>query len=119
MLGELIGDFVGDSLSMSWVSRLRLPVFIATLSVLSAPIARAGEEDVYFETAQIIYQSALVGDKQARKVGFEAVREILDRIVKDFPASDLAVRIMLQDTIDGLDVKALDQALVSQTTGPE
>jgi hypothetical protein len=40
------------------------------------------------------------------------IRDILDAITEDFPASDIAVKILFQDTIDGLDVAALDRRLL-------
>ncbi|WP_272011541.1 peptidoglycan-binding domain-containing protein [Roseovarius sp. ZX-A-9] len=45
---------------------------------------------------------------------YESVRSILNKIVEDYPASDLAVQIILKDEIEGLDVARLDQFLAEQ-----
>jgi len=75
--------------------------------------ASAAPEDAYFKAAQIIYQTAQETSHEARQDGLKRVRGILDQIVEKFPASDLAVRILLQDTIEGLNVAALDAELLN------
>ena len=84
--------------------------------LLSAP-AWAGPEEALFETAKIIYQTAEDQPPELQSVSYGSVRTILDQIVSEYPASDLAVRIILQDTIDGLDVRALDAALKDNESG--
>lgn len=44
------------------------------------------------------------------------IRALLDRIIEEFPASDLAVRILLAEPIEGLDVAAIDARLADVPT---
>jgi len=81
------------------------------LAITVRPVL-AGPEKAYLKSAQIIFDSAQQQEGVLRLQAYRKVREILDRIVADFPTSDTAVRVMLRDNIDGLDVAALDAALV-------
>ena len=47
------------------------------------------------------------------------VRTLLDRIVAEHPSSDLAVEVLLEGTIEGLDVAALEARLAAAATAGE
>ncbi|WP_149779223.1 peptidoglycan-binding domain-containing protein [Roseovarius litoreus] len=71
----------------------------------------AGPEEALFETANIIYQSAEGLPPEMQKTTYESVRSILNQIVADYPASDLALQIILKEEIEGLDVANLNAVL--------
>jgi peptidoglycan hydrolase-like protein with peptidoglycan-binding domain len=57
--------------------------------------------------ATLLYSKADNFDQGGRTFALLEVRRLLDQIVDDYPDSDIAVRIMLQETVDGIDVAAL------------
>lgn len=71
----------------------------------------AGPEEALFETANVIYQSAEGLPPEMQKTTYQSVRSILNQIVADYPASDLALQIILKEEIEGLDVAKLDAVL--------
>jgi hypothetical protein len=94
----------------------RLVVATCVVLAMSSPVS-AGGEDAYLKTAQILYSSAEGQEPELQRASYLQVREILDRIVEDFPSSDIAVRILLKDNLGGIDVTALDAAL--ERTAPQ
>ncbi|MDU8927691.1 peptidoglycan-binding protein [Alisedimentitalea sp. MJ-SS2] len=64
--------------------------------------------EILLEDATKLY---LTGQDTNERDVFVQTRQKLDRIVNEFPASDLAVRILLQDKIGELDVAELDRQL--------
>lgn len=94
-------------------------VFVATLASLLWSPAVAGPEEDLLRAAKAIYDTAGNQDSNLQKLTYESVRDILDRIVEEYPASDIAVRILLKDTIDGIDVAALDAALQASSANDE
>lgn len=83
--------------------------------MLFASASWAGPEEGLFKAATIIYSSSANQSPEVKRLSYESIRKILDQIVADYPGSDLAVRILLQDTIDGLDVAAVDATLKEDT----
>ncbi len=83
----------------------------AAAAILFVTPVWAGPEEALFNTANIIYQSAETQTPELQQLSYDSVRQILDQIVTEYPASDLAVRILLEDTINGLDVAAVNTAL--------
>lgn len=85
----------------------------------------AGAEEGLFRAAKIILGTAQKQPDDLKNESYLRVREILNTIVEDYPESDLAVRVLLQDTIDGLDVAQLDafikenSSIVSQSSNAE
>ncbi|MEM8973181.1 MAG: peptidoglycan-binding domain-containing protein [Pseudomonadota bacterium] len=86
---------------------------VSTVLYLAVP-AFAGPEEDLFETAKIIYQSAESQPPDLRAMSYASVQQILHEIVADYPASDLALSIILKETIDGVDVAALEAAARDQ-----
>lgn len=64
-----------------------------------------------FAGAKALYSAAQTKSDDDRIDDYRGVRRLLDLIVEEYPSSDLAVSILLQDNIDGLDVAAVDAAL--------
>ncbi|MGJ8586222.1 MAG: peptidoglycan-binding domain-containing protein [Marinosulfonomonas sp.] len=60
-----------------------------------------------------LYAAAQAKPEEDRLNDYLGVRRLLDLIVKEHPSSDLAVGILLQDTIDGVDIAAIDAAIKS------
>jgi peptidoglycan hydrolase-like protein with peptidoglycan-binding domain len=82
----------------------------AAFLLLSSPV-QAGPEEAFLQTAQIIYSSAADQPADAKRESYQQVRDLLDQIVEKYPGSETALRIILKDDLDGLDVAALDAAL--------
>ncbi|WP_068317010.1 peptidoglycan-binding domain-containing protein [Aliiruegeria sabulilitoris] len=76
-----------------------MPVFAQSNGVTPESLFAAAK--VLFGTTEAPYETSELG-------ALKGTRDILDRIVADFPASDIAVQILVQETIDGLDVAQLD-----------
>ena len=86
-------------------------IVTASVAVLIANPVLAGPEEALFETANVIYQTAEGLPPEMQKTTYESVRSILNQIVADYPASDLALQIILKEEIEGLDVANLDAVL--------
>jgi hypothetical protein len=95
-------------------ARFAKSAFVA-ICILFASASWAGPEEGLFKAATIIYSSSENQSPELKKLSYESIKKILDQIVADYPSSDLAVRIILQDTIDGLDVAVVDAALGGAT----
>ncbi|WP_234218640.1 peptidoglycan-binding domain-containing protein [Ruegeria pomeroyi] len=87
---------------------------------LASEATVAGPEEPFLKTAEIVYAQANASEGDLRLRSLRKVREILDGIVADYPASDLAVKILLKETVNGIEVAALDAELAAAaTTVPE
>ena len=86
----------------------------ATVAIAIAYPAISGPEESLFETANVIYQTAEDQPPEMQTRTYESVRSILNKIVEDHPASDLAVQIILKDEIEGLNIARLDEFLAEQ-----
>jgi len=100
---------------VSWPKAGFAKAALFALVILSASAARAGPEEGLFQAAKIMYSSAESQSPELKRSSYENIRVVLDQIVADYPGTHLAVRILLQDTIDGLDVAAIDAAIVETT----
>lgn len=58
-----------------------------------------------------LYHYAISAPVDVRTRTYTEIRGKLDQIVAEFPASDLAVHILLQDTVDGINIANLRQDL--------
>ena len=101
--------FLGGGLRM--LCHFRAAIFAILFVPIWASESSAGPEEGLFKAAKIIYETAQEQPADQKYNSYQRVRDILDRIALDYGASDLAVRILLQDTIDGVDVKELDAFL--------
>ncbi len=85
---------------------------IASSFGLAPPLAAQSS----FASADMALEAAtaLLGDNTIASADPETlwrIKDIFDGVIDDFPASDLAVQILLQDTIGKLDIAALDKRL--------
>lgn len=91
---------------------IRLRAFFTSfLGSIVATQLSVGAKEGIFSAAKIIYETANEQPDEQKFENCPRVRELLDKTVSDFGSSDLAVRILLQYTIEGLDVAELDQIL--------
>ncbi|MEM8979611.1 MAG: peptidoglycan-binding protein [Pseudomonadota bacterium] len=81
------------------------------LAIAISNPAYAGPEEPIFETATVIYKTAEDQPQDIKIRTYQSVRSILDKIVEDYPSSDLAVQIILKEKIGELDVAKLDEIL--------
>lgn len=95
------------------ISRLTRILALTIACGLGGAAATAGPEEAFLKTAEIVYAQADTSEGDLRLRSLQKVREILDRIVADYPASDLAVKILLKETVNGIDVAALDAELAA------
>lgn len=96
---------------------VRPSAFIVAL--MSATTVGAGPEEGLIQAARIMYLSAENQPLEIKRVSYENIRKVLDQIVTDYPASDIAVSILLKDTIDGVDISAIDATLASLSESGE
>jgi peptidoglycan hydrolase-like protein with peptidoglycan-binding domain len=96
-----------------FVSLPKLFAFILGVWALAPSATLAGPEEGLFQAAKIIHDTAQQQDGELRLISLEQSKAILDQIVVDYPATDLAVRVLLEDTIEGLNVGALNAELES------
>jgi len=80
--------------------------------------ALAGPEEGIFQAVKVIYESTDDMHETETRLSYQSVRKLLDRIVEEYPASDLAVRILLKDNIDGVDIAAIDEFLSTEPEKP-
>lgn len=73
----------------------------------------AGLENGIFAAARLLHETAEDQPEDQKIETLRSVRSLLDKIVSDHPETDLAVRILLLDTIDGIDVAELDRTLAA------
>jgi hypothetical protein len=98
----------------------RLSVLVFLLATVSVPFQSIAQDAAagIFAGAKALYTLAQSKPENERLADYQGVRRLLDLIVEEHPSSDLAVGILLQDTIDGLDVAAVDAALAEIDTAP-
>lgn len=83
---------------------------LVTIYTLPA-FAETGPEDVQFSAAMAIYDSAAAQEGAAKLQSYRAVDTVLNLIVEAYPNSELAVRIVLEDNVNGMDISALRTTL--------
>ncbi len=78
------------------------------------------------ESADELFKEALATYNEASKAGpevqleaYETVMAILDRIVDDFPTSDLAVNILLGETVQGMNIEEVAVFVASAGTSSQ
>ena len=87
-------------------------IFFAVFFACTPGTSVAQDEAVgIFAGAKALYAIAQTKTKEEKLDDYRGVRRLLDLIVEEYPSSDLAVSILLQDTIEGVDVAAVDAAL--------
>jgi hypothetical protein len=84
---------------------------LAVLLLGGTPVRAQDTAQGIFQAALALYRDAEARPGDARLDDYRSVRRLLDLIVTRHPGSDLAVQILLQQTIEGLDVASLDRAL--------
>jgi peptidoglycan hydrolase-like protein with peptidoglycan-binding domain len=95
-------------------SAWRAVVAVVGLSALlfsGTPVRAQDAAQGIFQAAVALYRDAEARPDDTRLDDYRSVRRLLDLIVTSHPGSDLAVQILLQQNIEGLDVAALDRAL--------
>lgn len=75
------------------------------------PVSAQDPAQGLFAGVKALYASSQSKAEADRLEDYQDIRRLLDLIVKDYPSSDIAVKILLQDTIDGVDIGAIDAAL--------
>lgn len=90
------------------VGAMLIAVILSLSSMsLSAQDAATG----IFSGAKVLYEAAQAKPPEQRIEDYRGIRRLLDLIVNEHPSSDLAVSILLQERIDGVDVAAVDAVL--------
>ncbi len=80
--------------------------------------ANAPSAEGLLKQAQVLVEETGAPYDSSEIEKLREARQILDRIVSDFPTSDLAVRVLVKQEIDGLDIARLDSDLASLEAGP-
>ncbi|MCV2891238.1 peptidoglycan-binding domain-containing protein [Ruegeria aquimaris] len=70
------------------------------------PVAAEDGADTLFAQAKSLYSGS-----ETSYSDLEQMQQIFDQIVEQYPESDLAVGILLQDTVDGLDLASFAQQI--------
>jgi len=83
---------------------------ILALALSAGPALGQSAEDLLAEA--ITLHADLPADSTDAQT-LRAIRSLLDRIIDEHPASDLAFRLLVQEPIEGLDVAALDARLAT------
>lgn len=86
-----------------------LTVFI--LAFWPALATAQGAENGLFQGARAIYGQALTQTGVEQATSYKNARLLLDMIVSQFPGSPLAGQIQRRETVEGLDIAALNAAL--------
>jgi TPR repeat protein len=95
----------------TWIS---ISFLLSTAALADNTLQKSPE--VLISEAAGIYQSIEKPYDTSSLSTLKKVRTILDQIVSDYPASDIAVMILLQDQIEGIDVAKLDFELAKLST---
>lgn len=85
--------------------------FLVPVSLSAEPI------DEKLREAAALYDRAGELESSEQLEAYEVVRNLLDRIVNDHPTSNVAVSILLSETVEGIDIEALDAYLVAGGVG--
>lgn len=90
-----------------------ISIVIILASNVWAPSQSIAQDEAagIFAGAKALYTIAQTKSPEERLDDYHGIRRLLDLIVEGHPSSDLAVGILLQDAIEGLDVAAVDAAL--------
>lgn len=104
------GGGIRHTLGHGWLMRAFFALVLAVYLLFAASLPGLAQ--------QAVTPEALAREAQALDDGPDTptqtllhIRAILDRIVAEHPSSDLAVAILLQETVEGLDVADLDARL--------
>ena len=105
---------------MFWSSGMRLLTALAAL-MLCVMVVRADENadaGMLLEQANAAYLAAVSSSGSDRVHLMREVRTTLDRIVDEYPSSDLAVQIVLSEPVGLIDVSEVDAALAAAPPDP-
>ncbi len=95
--------------------RNRAAALAFTLGIAISPLPSFGQiSEIATAESALEAASELLGEESISSVEAAVLREIrliLDQIIVDYPASDIAVKILFQDKFGNLDVVALDNRL--------
>lgn len=105
----------GPAMLLAIKRELFTVLLVAIISMSVWPTTLLAQRSASAEDAFLAAIDLLKGQpvETADLARLQALRAALDQLVTDFPASDLAVHILLGETIDGLDLSALDTRLTS------
>jgi hypothetical protein len=106
---------------MRWPFFVSLFLLASLVLMLFVETRRANEN----AEAQEILNSAIASYSRGQSSSYgekygwmEETRTLLDRIVTEYPSSDLAVQIMLSETIGPIDIPEVDRVLAGVTETP-
>ncbi len=105
---------------MFWTSGVRLLSSLATL-MLCVSVTHGDENPdarALLEQANAVYLAAESSSGEDRVQLMRQVRTNLDRIVDEYPSSDLAVQIVLGEPVGLIDVAEVDAVLASAPPSP-
>lgn len=93
-----------------WAALVAASMIVAGAGASLAQSAASGAETLLGQAKALAEGTEAPYDaEESRKL--QEARHLLDRIVTDYPTDQLAMRILFQETIDGLDIAALDAAI--------
>ena len=107
-------DFDFDTGCSTWASKFPLGPWQSTRRVTAALclgllIGHASPADAQDSADALLAEaSALYDGTDTAPEALVSIKEILDRIVSEHPASDIAVQILLRQTVGGLDIAAIE-----------
>lgn len=89
-----------------WQTRARSLIAMVFFVCVFGPHVSFAQENAeeYLDAAKDAYATAMATTGEERGVSFREVQKILDRIIEAYPQSDLAMDILLQRPIEGLDL---------------
>ncbi|SDJ55704.1 peptidoglycan-binding domain-containing protein [Aliiruegeria lutimaris] len=79
----------------------------------SLAAAQTATPESLFQQARTLVEATSAPYDTSEAAQLRQARDILDRIITEFPASDLSVRVLIQDNIDGLDIARLDAEIAA------
>ncbi len=83
------------------------------LALAPEKVVAQNEASGIFAGARALYLTAQTKPEGERLEDYRGIQRLLNLIVEDYPSSDLAVRILLQENIDGVDIAAISAALAA------
>ena len=98
----------------SSICRAQLAWVLALYFALFSGRASLADETDLMDQATALYEGVATSEPVLRQI-----RGLLDRIVADYPESDLALRILLQEEIGALDVAEINARLADARPNPQ
>lgn len=92
--------------------------FSAVLVICPNNLA-AGPEEGMFEAAKFFCEAGATGDDESRVRNLTSCRKLMDEVVQQHPTSEIAVQILLKETIGGVDIASVDSFLASKVMATE